>query len=521
MIARFLMITALLVPFCSFSTVVSLDASAQTEQEGAVEKLSVEKIIHYPEVIDQLYQSTNYRLNWENEDDVAQLIFQMELVSLADVTQEFDNQLRRIEQVREQGDELDFDLVMTDSLLMYLSYLEQVPVEGINWLFANKVHVKFPAPSIETLSLLSNEITVGKLDQFLTDLRSPLQMDESFNTAFSSLSTYAKFEFPLYQQDQRLARVGDELFNKSSLIARMQIVGVEVGHLDTETTLYDENLELAVMEFQRIHGLKQDGIIGPNTLRWINFSPQQRLHSLALNAERSRIWSKERDNVVFVNVPGYEVTYWHDGQPLFESKVVVGKASRKTPIMTSTMDSVILNPTWNVPWKIMVKDILPKVRADESYLASNNFRVIDGWRTMETIDPELIDWQSINFNSFPYRMRQEAGSRNALGLYKFNTPNNRAIYLHDTPSKGLFNDDFRAYSSGCIRVEHAEELAELLFATKVRKAPQQDGSLGPNTKVRLKKRIPVHIIYQTVLFEEEGIQYRGDVYQYDKEGGEG
>ena len=249
MIARFLMITALLVPFCSFSTVVSLDASAQTEQEGAVEKLSVEKMIHYPEVIDQLYQSTNYRLNWENEDDVAQLIFQMELVTLADVTQEFDNQLRRIEQVREQGDQLDFDLVMTDSLLMYLSYLEQVPEEGINWLFANKVHVKFPAPSIETLSLLSNEITVGKLDQFLTDLRSPLQMDESFNTAFSSLSTYAKFEFPLYQQDQRLARVGDELFNKSSLIARMQIVGVEVGHLDTETTLYDENLELAVMEF--------------------------------------------------------------------------------------------------------------------------------------------------------------------------------------------------------------------------------------------------------------------------------
>lgn len=120
----------------------------------------------------------------------------------------------------------------------------------------------------------------------------PLQMDASFNTAFASLSTYAQFEFPLYQQEQRLARVGDELFDKSSLIARMQIVGVEVGHLDTETTRYDENLELAVMEFQRIHGLKQDGIIGPNTIRWINFSPEQRLHSLALNAERSRIWAK-------------------------------------------------------------------------------------------------------------------------------------------------------------------------------------------------------------------------------------
>ncbi len=173
MIARFLIITALMVPFCSFSTVVSLDASAQTEQEGAVAQLSVEKMIHYPEVIDQLYQSTNYRLNWENDSDVDRLVFQMNLVALADVTQEFDDQLRRIEQVRAQGDKLDFDLVMTDSLLMYLSYLEQVPEEGINWLFANKDHIKLPAPSIETLSLLSNEITVGKMGQFLDGLRSP------------------------------------------------------------------------------------------------------------------------------------------------------------------------------------------------------------------------------------------------------------------------------------------------------------------------------------------------------------
>lgn len=521
MIARFILITALLVPFCSFSTVVSLDASTQTEQEGVLEKLAVEKMIHYPEGIDQLYQSTDYRLNWENEEDVAQLIFQMKLVALADITQKFDNQLRRIEQVREQGDELDFDLVMTDSLLMYLSYLEQVPEEGINWFFANKVHVKFPAPSIETLSLLSNEITVGKLGQFLTELRSPLQIEESFNTTFYSLSTYAKFEFPLYQQDQRLARVGDELFDKSSLIARMQIVGVEVGHLDTETTLYDENLELAVVEFQRIHGLKQDGIIGPNTLRWINFSPHQRLHSLALNAERSRIWSKERDNVVFVNVPEYEVTYWHDGQALFESKVVVGKASRKTPIMTSTMDSVILNPTWNVPWKIMVKDIIPKVKRNPMYLMEQNIQIIRSWTSREIIDPTTINWVTVNPRTFPYRMRQSSGSHNALGLYKFNMPNSQAIYLHDTPSKYLFNQDRRALSSGCVRVEHADQLAELLFKTQgleERLEKKRQSGRRSNTSVPLTERIQVNIIYQTAWLEEGTLYYRDDIYQYDHQG---
>ncbi|EDP57548.1 GTP cyclohydrolase II [Vibrio sp. AND4] len=521
MIARLLIITALFVPFCSFSTAVSLDKSAQTEQEGAVQKLSVEKMIHYPAIIDQLYQSTNYRLNWEKKETVELLIFQIKLVALAEVTQEFDNQLRRIEQVRKQGDTLDFDLVMTDSLLMYLSYLEQLPEEGLNWLFASKAHVKLPGPSIETLSLLSNEITVGKLDQFLAGLRSPLQMEDSFNTAFASLSTYAKFKFPRYQQDKRLARVGDALFDKASLIARMQIVGVEVGHLDTESRLYDDNLELAVMEFQRIHGLKQDGVIGPNTLRWVNFSPQQRLHSLALNAERSRIWSKKRDNVVFVNVPGYEVTYWHDGRPLFESKVVVGKASRKTPIMTGTMDSVILNPTWNVPWKIMVKDIIPKVKRNPMYLIEHNIQIIRSWSSREVIDPTTINWATVNPKTFPYRMRQSSGSHNALGLYKFNMPNPQAIYLHDTPSKNLFNEDRRAFSSGCVRVEHADQLAELLFKTQgleARLERKRQSGRRSNTSVPLTERIQVHIIYQTAWLEEGTLYYRDDIYQYDHQG---
>ncbi|MEF1214317.1 peptidoglycan-binding protein, partial [Vibrio alginolyticus] len=234
----------------------------------------VEKMIHYPEVIDQLYQSTNYRLNWENESDIEQFLFQVNLVALADVTDEFENQLHRINQVRWQGDNLDFDLVMTDSLLMYLSYLEQLPEEGINWLFTDKAHVTLPAPSIDTLSVLSNEITVGKLGQFLASLRSPLQTDDAFYSAYSSLSEHSQYQYPAYQQTG-LARVGDILENRPLLIERMEIVGVDVSYLDLVTEEYDEQLELAIKEFQRIHGLKEDGVIGPNTIRWINFSPQE------------------------------------------------------------------------------------------------------------------------------------------------------------------------------------------------------------------------------------------------------
>ncbi|BCN23839.1 amidase [Vibrio alfacsensis] len=520
MIARVLIIAALSVPFYSFSTVVSSEASAQTDQAGAVEQLSIEKMIHYPDVLEQLYQTTNYRLNWENAQDVEALLLQMKLVSLADVSQEFNDQLLRIESVRLRGDKLDFDLVMTDSLLMYLSYLEQVPSEGINWLFADKIHVKFPAPNVETLSKLSNEILVGKLGALLVDLRSPLQKDDAFQMTYASLAEHAKAFYPLYQQ-QGLLRVGDALNDKAVLLDRLAVVGLDVSYLDPETPTYDENLELAIIEFQRIHGLKQDGVIGPNTLRWINVSPNQRLHLLALNAERSRIWSKERDNVVFVNVPGYQVTYWHDGQPLFESKVVVGRATRKTPIMTGNLDSVILNPTWNVPWKIMVKDIIPKVKRNPMYLMQNNIQIIRSWTSREIIDPTTINWATVNPRSFPYRMRQSSGSNNALGLYKFNMPNPKAIYLHDTPSKGLFEKDRRAFSSGCVRVENADQLAELLFKTQgleERFEKKRQNAYRSNTSVPLSERIPVHIIYQTAWLEEGTLYYRDDIYQYDHQG---
>lgn len=520
MIARFLIITALLVPFCSFSTTVSLDTASQTEQEGAVKQLSIEKMIHYPTVIDQLYQSTNYRLNWQNESDVEQFIFQLNLVALADVTEEFDNQIHRINQIRWKGDSLDFDLVMTDSLLMYLSYLEQLPHEGVNWLFANNAKVTLPTPSLDALSALSNELTVGKLDSFVAKLRSPLQMDAYFSSAFASLSEHSQHQYPLYDQTG-LLRVGDPITNKASLVERIAIVGVDVSYIVLESPLYDENLELAVKQFQRIHGLKQDGIIGPNTIRWINFSPKQRLHLLALNSERSRIWAKERDNVVFVNVPGYQVTYWHEGQPLFESKVVVGKSSRKTPIMTGTMDAVILNPTWNVPWTIMVKDIIPKVKQNPMYLVHNNIQIIRSWTSREIIDPTTINWATVNPRTFPYRMRQASGDQNALGLYKFNMPNPQAIYLHDTPSKNLFEQDRRAFSSGCVRVENADQLAELLFKTQgleERLAKKRESARRSNTAVPLGERIPVHIIYQTAWLEEGMLYYRDDIYSYDNQG---
>jgi murein L,D-transpeptidase YcbB/YkuD len=472
----------------------------------------------YPELTQSIYQDTSQPSFWDSPELVKAFQFQLSLLQQAQMAPLFERQIKRIQQYQsnEQWHKLDF--LLTDTFIYYLSYVENAPLLGKEWYFSGKLHSKLPVPSPHILLRLKSSVTNDYLLEMVLSYAPTVGDFDKFKATYTLLETASERSIEHYKQSG-LKRVGDQILNKGTLVERIRLVGVDTSMVAVDFPVFDRDLQAAIKAFQRMHGIKVDGIIGPDTIKWINMSFDERLSSLALNAERARLWPRDRDSLIVVNIPNFDMKYWEGGEEVFESKVVVGRQSRKTPLLKINLDSVILNPTWNVPWKIMVKDILPKMKVDESYLETHDFQVIDGWRAMKTVDTTEIDWQTINFNSFPYRMRQQAGSLNALGLYKFNTPNKRAIYLHDTPSKGLFNDKFRAYSSGCIRVEDAEQLAELLFATKARKAPNQSEYLAPNTKVHLKKQIPVHIIYQTVLFEEEGIQYRDDVYQYDKEGG--
>ena len=507
--------------FCGLLLLVSMSTWSYTGSEDrrfipADSELSF--MLIYPELTLSIYQDTSFPFLWDSPELVKAFEFQLSLIEQAKVAPLFDRQLKQIHQYQSRQQWQELDILLTDTFIYYLSYVENAPIKGEEWYFSGQLHSKLPAPSPHIVMRLKSSVANDYLLEMVLSCAPPVGDFDQFKATYSVLNTASELGIERYRQ-KGLKRLGDKLSDKATLVERIALVGVDTSMIAVDSPRFDQDLEIATKAFQRMHGITADGIIGPDTIKWINMGFDDRLTSLALNAERARLWPRNRDSLIVVNVPSFDMKYWENGEEVFESKVVVGRKSRKTPLLEIKLDSVILNPTWNVPWKIMVKDILPKVKADESYLETHNFQLIDGWRSMETVDTTEIDWQTINFNSFPYRMRQQAGSSNALGLYKFNTPNKRAIYLHDTPSKSLFNDDFRAYSSGCIRVEHAEELAELLFATKVKKVPNQNDELAPNTKVRLNKRIPVHIIYQTVLFEEEGIQYRGDIYQYDKQGG--
>ena len=281
---------------------------------------------------------------------------------------------------------------------------------------------------------------------------------------------------------------------------------------------YDAETEQAIKLFQQRHGLTADGIIGRRTLAWLNTGPVVRASLLLRNLwRRDLVDQLVGSRYVLVNIPDYRLSVVQGGGEVFTSRVIVGKEERETPILASEIRSVVINPAWHVPRSILNKDILPKMSRDPSYLSREQFEVTDSAGNPQHLTEE--QWHQALAQGFPYRLRQKPGDHNALGRYKFYLPNNDAIYLHSTPRKGLFEQGARAFSSGCIRVEHADDLAELLLADS-RYQPDKVASLLKEEKTKwlpLSTPTPVFTVYWSSWLDEQGRQQlRNDIYGFDR-----
>jgi murein L,D-transpeptidase YcbB/YkuD len=282
---------------------------------------------------------------------------------------------------------------------------------------------------------------------------------------------------------------------------------------------YDAELEAGVKRFQERHGLTADGAVGPGTRAALNVPVSARIDQIRINLERARwVLHEIQGEFVLVNVAGFDVSYFRKDEPIWSSRVIVGRPYRETPIFRSTITYVVLNPTWTIPPGILVKDKLPVIKRDPGYLRRNNIRVIDsGGRE---VDPHSVDWSRYSASRLPpYQLRQDPGDDNALGLVKIMFPNPYLVYLHDTPSKSLFDKDERTFSSGCIRVEKAFELAELVLgdAERWNRAAIDAVVASKRTQtVNLAKPVPVLILYWTAQPRPDGqVIFRNDVYQRD------
>lgn len=287
--------------------------------------------------------------------------------------------------------------------------------------------------------------------------------------------------------------------------------------------IYDSALEAGMIAFQRRHGLDPDAVIGPRTLAALNTTPQQRIDQLRANLERWRWLPRQLgEEHILVNIAGFDMKIRKAGETVMTQRVVVGTPYRRTPVFTGRMTYLVLNPFWEVPQRLAAQDQLPRIRADREYLERMGFSVLQGWGAEERrIDPENVDWQALSSRNFPYRLRQAPGPENALGRVKFMFPNRHNVYLHDTPARGLFARDERAFSSGCIRVEDPDRLTRWLLSERAAimsvERIEAVFASGQETTVRLDRALPVHLLYWTAWMDEQGlVQYRHDIYQRDQ-----
>jgi murein L,D-transpeptidase YcbB/YkuD len=278
--------------------------------------------------------------------------------------------------------------------------------------------------------------------------------------------------------------------------------------------LYAGEVVAAVQRFQARHGLAADGTVGPATLAALNVPVERRIDQLRANLERGRwVMGDLEPDFIVVNIAGFRTYVVHDDEVVWTTRSQVGKPYRATPIFKAKMTYLVLNPTWTVPPTIFRQDILPQLRRDSGYLATRNIDLVDAERGI--VDAATVDWAGAR--SFPYSFVQRPGPTNALGRIKFMFPNEHFVYLHDTPSRDLFEQTSRAFSSGCIRIENPLELATQLLGSKWNRARLDAAIAAGRTETAfLEKPITVMLLYWTTEVDAQGrVAFWPDVYSRD------
>lgn len=305
--------------------------------------------------------------------------------------------------------------------------------------------------------------------------------------------------------------------NVAKMRARLSAMGY--GRLGNDPA-FDEKLVQVVKQFQSDHGLTADGVVGPGTIKVMNASAEQRLKQVLVNLERERWMNRSRGKRhIVVNLADFSFNVYDNDRVTFTSVTVIGKVAKdRTPEFHDEMTHMVVNPTWHVPRSIAGKEYLPIIKKDPGFLARRGMRMVG--RNGKAVNPANVNLSGYTAKNFPYSIKQKPSKGNALGLVKFMFPNKYNIYLHDTPSKSLFNREVRAFSHGCVRVQKPFEFAYKLLdkQTSDPKAAFQGWlKTGREQYVNLQQPVPIYLNYRTAFFDEAGrVNYRNDIYGRDK-----
>jgi L,D-transpeptidase YcbB len=412
----------------------------------------------------------------------------------------------------------DLDLLLTDAFMLYASHLLAGRVNP------ETIHTDWTVstPTADLTNILQSALDTNQIKKALIDFRPNHPGYSALKTHLAHYRNIAKEVHELPLLDETHLTKGDKGPSVESLRERLVILGDLYADNKDQADIFDETIEEAVLRYQKRQGLKQDGIVGPRTLEMLNTSLQKRIRQIELNMERWRWVPRNIGNrYLIVNIADYKLWVTENRSRVLDMRVVVGRPYRRTPVFSAKMTFMVINPYWNIPQSLAIKDVLPKIQKNIHYIEQQKIKVFKDWsKNAVEIDPETIVWNKIEPRNFTYKLRQEPGPRNVLGQMKFIFPNKFAVYLHDTPKRSLFKENNRGFSSGCIRVEEPISLAvyllqddpswtrERLVEAIENKTPQIVG---------LKRPITVHLQYWTAWVDETGrLNFRHDVYDRDR-----
>ena len=413
---------------------------------------------------------------------------------------------------------VDLDMLLTDAFFIYATHLLTGRVDP------ETIHTKWIAyaRNADLVQYLTTALVTHSIESTLKYLRPP-------HTGYYKLRTALKRYRDIASRGGWQPLPTGRKMQKGTVDKRINIVRhhlVLTGDLSPAgyrtDNLFDDALEDAVRKYQRRHGLVADGVVGPNTLARLNVPVDEWILKIILNLERWRWLPHDIErSYINVNIADFRLDVIELERSTLNMKVVVGSNYRRTPVFSGTMNYMVINPYWNIPTKLVKKDIYPQVRKDRRYLEKRNIRVFENWNEdAPEVDPEHIDWSRLERGTFYYKLRQDSSPMNPLGRIKFMFPNKFAVYLHDTPHKELFNMSNRGFSAGCIRIENPIGLATYLLQDHSEWTHERIEDIigsGERHVVHLPRELPVHVLYWTAWVDHDGmINFRDDIYERDE-----
>ncbi len=519
--------TLLLIPLILCSQEVSEDEIIRTYCENMRQNIEVEisgTSIAMHNIISEYYEQRNFSPAWNQQQDISDLLQLIDESRLEGLIPEdyHKSALLRYQNIIESFENVppklkaEFDLILTDALLRLVYHMIFGKVDPVhldpNWNIYIEVNDINPPVLLE--KLLSAPSLYNFVDQHRTKdllylkLRKFLAYYRDIAASGGWPQINAGPTIKPGMRDERVTQI------RTRLLATADVQDTIV----IDSTLYDKFLEKGIKRFQYRHGLEEDGLIGKGTIATLNIPVEDKIKQIRVNLERLRwILDVASPDYILVNIARFRANFVLNNKLIWHGRVQVGKPYRQTPIFEAYLKYMVVNPTWTVPPTILKRDVIPAIKRDPGYLQKKNMKVIT--HSGKTVDPGTINWSQYPAKNFPFAIRQDPGPTNALGRIKFIFPNKHFVFLHDTPSKGLFSRTERTFSSGCIRVENPFDLAEELLHDQNDWNRQKIDELVKSKKTKtiyIKKQLPVYLLYFTAfpdIEREDTIHFRKDVYE--------